>query len=152
MFKSRILVVEDEAVVALGIKNKLEDLGHNVVDMVCNGKDAVEVALKKEPDLILMDILLDGDMDGIEAACKIRNKMDVPIIYLTAFSSEEVFQRLCITEHFQRVCMTEHYAYISKPFSTSAIDVNIEMALHKHKIKKRNQLEVQGNSFQEKSP
>ena len=123
MTKSCILVVEDEAIVAMGIKQKLEDLGHRVVDIVFTGEDAVQAALEKEPDLILMDIVLKGSMDGIEAAAKIRNQMDVPVIYLTAYSDEEVLER---------ARMTEPYGYIIKPFKKSELNANIEMALYKH--------------------
>ena len=123
MTESRILVVEDEAIVAMGIKQKLEDLGHQVVDVVLTGEDAVETALKMEPDLILMDIVLKGSMDGIEAAAKIRNQLDIPVIYLTAYSDEEVLER---------ARMTEPYGYIIKPFKKSELNANIEMALYKH--------------------
>jgi two-component system, response regulator PdtaR len=124
MSKYRILVVEDEAIVAMGIKEKLEDLGHEVVDIVFSGEDAVEKAIKIEPDLILMDIVLKGDMDGIEAASEIRNRLDIPIIYLTAYSDEEMLKR---------ARMTEPYGYILKPFNNSELNANIEMALYKHK-------------------
>lgn len=123
MTESRILVVEDEAIVAMGIKQKLEDLGHHVVDTVYTGEDAVGTALKTEPDLILMDIVLKGNMDGIEAAAKIRNQLDIPVIYLTAYSDEEVLER---------ARMTEPYGYIIKPFKKSELNANIEMALYKH--------------------
>ncbi|MCC7551562.1 MAG: response regulator [Methanobacterium sp.] len=151
MFNSRILVVEDEAIIALGIKKKLEELGHNVVGVVFSGKEAVEIALKEEPDLILMDISLEGNMDGIEAACKIRSKINIPIIYLTAGTNEELFQRLCITEHFQGVSMTEHYAYLSKPFSKKEMDVNIELTLYKYSTKKK-RFEIPEKEFQKELP
>jgi two-component system, response regulator PdtaR len=124
MSNYRILVVEDEAIVAMGIKEKLEELGHEVVDIVFNGEDAVEKAIKIEPDLILMDIVLKGNMDGIEAASEIRNRLDIPIIYLTAYSDEEILKR---------ARMTEPYGYILKPFNNSELNANIEMALYKHK-------------------
>jgi len=124
MSKYRILVVEDEAIVAMGIKEKLEDLGHEVVDIVFSGEDAVKKAIKLEPDLIIMDIVLKGDMDGIEAASEIRNRIDIPIIYLTAYSDEEMLKR---------ARMTEPYGYILKPFNNSELNANIEMALYKHK-------------------
>lgn len=123
MTKSYILVVEDEAIVAMGIKQKLEDLGHQVADIVYTGEDAVKTALEKEPDLILMDIVLKGHMDGIEAAAKIRKQLDIPVIYLTAYSDEEVLER---------ARMTEPYGYIIKPFKKSELNANIEMALYKH--------------------
>lgn len=123
MAKSRILVVEDEAIVAMGIKQKLEELGHQVVDIVYTGEDAVQTALETEPDLILVDIVLKGNMDGIEAAAKIRSQLDIPIIYLTAYSDEEVLKR---------ARKTEPYGYIIKPFKKSELNANIEMALYKH--------------------
>jgi two-component system, response regulator PdtaR len=125
---SRILVVEDEAIVAMGIKQKLEDLGHEVVDIVFTGEDAVKAAIDTEPDLVLMDIVLKGDMDGIEATCKIKNYVDIPIIYLTAYSDDEVLKRARITEP---------YGYILKPFKKSEVNANIEMALFKHKSEKK---------------
>jgi len=131
MSKYRILVVEDEAIVAMGIKEKLEDLGHEVVDIVFKGEDAVEKAIKVEPDLILMDIVLKGHMDGIEAACKIRNRLNIPIIYLTAYSDEEMLKR---------ARMTEPYGYILKPFNNSELNANIEMAIYKH-IEDRKKIE-----------
>lgn len=124
MSKYRILVVEDEAIVAMGIKEKLEDLGYEVVDIVFKGEDAVEKAIKIEPDLILMDIVLKGNMDGIEAASEIRNRLNIPIIYLTAYSDEEMLKR---------ARMTEPYGYILKPFNNSELKANIEMAIYKHK-------------------
>ena len=123
MAKSRILVVEDEAIVAMGIKQKLEELDYAVVDIVFTGEDAVQTALREEPDLILMDIVLKGKMDGIEAAAKIRNQLDIPVIYLTAYSDEEVLER---------ARMTEPYGYIIKPFKKSELNANLEMALYKH--------------------
>ncbi len=123
MVKSRILVVEDEAIVAMGIKQKVEDLGHEVVDIAYTGEDAVATALETQPDLILMDIVLKGNMDGIEAATKIRNQLDIPVIYLTAYSDEEVLER---------ARMTEPYGYIIKPFKKSELNANMEMALYKH--------------------
>jgi CheY-like chemotaxis protein len=128
MIKSRILVVEDEAIVGMGIKQKLEDLGHEVLDIVFTGEDAVKRALETKPDIILMDIVLKGNMDGIEAASKIRDHLDVPIIYLTAYSDEDVLNRARITEP---------YGYILKPFKKSEVNANIEMALYKHAAEKK---------------
>ncbi|MBP1945232.1 methanogen output domain 1-containing protein [Methanobacterium petrolearium] len=131
MAKSRILVVEDEAIVAMGIKQKLEELDYQVIDIVYTGEDAVKTALETEPDLILVDIVLKGNMDGIEAASKIRKQLDVPIIYLTAYSDEEVLER---------ARRTEPYGYIIKPFKKSELNANLEMALYKHaKDKKKSE-------------
>jgi len=123
MSKERIMIVEDESIVAMGIKHKLEELGYNVIGVVATGEKAVETALKIEPDLILMDIVLKGDMDGIDAAQKIHNQLDIPIIYITAYSDEEVLKRARITEP---------YGYILKPFKKSEVNANIQMAIYKH--------------------
>ena len=123
MSNERIMIVEDESIVAMGIKHKLEELGYNVVGVVATGEKAVETAFKIEPDLILMDIVLKGDMDGIDAAQKIHNQLDIPIIYITAYSDEEVLKRARITEP---------YGYILKPFKKSEVNANIQMAIYKH--------------------
>jgi len=123
MSNERIMIVEDESIVAMGIKHKLEELGYNVIGVVATGEKAVETALKIEPDLILMDIVLKGDMDGIDAAQKIHNQLDIPIIYITAYSDEEVLKRARITEP---------YGYILKPFKKSEVNANIQMAIYKH--------------------
>jgi len=128
MGNERIMIVEDESIVAMGIKHKLEDLGYHVVGIVATGEGAVETALKTEPDLILMDIVLKGDMDGIEAAQQIHRRLDTPIIYITAYSDEEVLERARITEP---------YGYILKPFKKSEINANIQMAIYKHACDKK---------------
>lgn len=107
MTGERILVVEDELIVAMNIESKLQELGYEVIDVVDNGKDAIDRALETKPDLILMDIVLKGEMDGIEVVRRINSTMDVPVIYLTAYSDDEVIQR---------AKRTEPYGYILKPF------------------------------------
>jgi two-component system, response regulator PdtaR len=128
MANERIMIVEDESIVAMGIKHKLEDLGYKVVGIEATGEGAVSTALKKEPDLILMDIVLKGDLDGIEAANEIHHHIDTPIIYITAYSDEEVLKRARITEP---------YAYILKPFKKSEVNANIQMAIYKHACDKK---------------
>ncbi len=123
MVNARVLVVEDESIVAMGIKHKLENLGHKVVEMVPSGEKAVKAAEQHKPDIILMDIVLKGDMDGIEAAQIIHDTLDIPIIYLTAYADEEMLRRARVTEP---------YGYIIKPFKTSELNANIEMAIYKH--------------------
>ena len=128
MGNERIMIVEDESIVAMGMKHKLEDLGYRVVGVEATGNGAVETALRTEPDLILMDIVLKGDMDGIEAAQKIHCRLDTPIIYITAYSDEEVLRRARITEP---------YGYILKPFKKSEVNANIQMAIYKHESDKK---------------
>jgi AmiR/NasT family two-component response regulator len=128
MANERIMIVEDESIVAMGIKHKLEDLGYRIVGIESTGEGAVDTALKSEPDLILMDIVLKGDMDGIEAAQMIHSQLDTPIIYITAYSDEEVLKRARITEP---------YGYILKPFKKSEVNANIQMAIYKHACDKK---------------
>lgn len=123
--KAKILVVEDERILAIGIKRKLESLGYSVTGMASSGKEAIENAKETNPDLILMDIVLKGNMDGIETAGQIINLYNIPIIYLTAYADDEILERAMITEP---------YGYLLKPFNVSELKANIEMALYKHKL------------------
>lgn len=120
---AKVLVVEDESIVAMGIKQKLKNLGHSVVDMVDTGQAAIEAARNCVPEIILMDIVLKGEMDGIEATKIIKEICEVPVIYLTAYTDEKILARAKITEPS---------AYIVKPFKTSELNANIEIALYKH--------------------
>ncbi len=126
--QSKILVVEDEAITALDIQRSLESVGFEVVSTVTNGIDAIQKAIDLRPDLILMDIVIKGNMDGIEVAEKINAIFDVPIIYMTAYSDEKTFKR---------AKLTEPYGFINKPISPNELKVSIENALYKHKIDKK---------------
>lgn len=121
----RILVVEDEPVVALDIRRRLVLLGYEVADCVSSGEAAAQVAEAQRPDLVLMDIMLEGDMDGIDAAAAIRKRVNIPVIYLTAFADEATLHRAKITEPF---------GYIIKPFEDRELETCIQMALFKHKM------------------
>lgn len=119
---AKVLLVEDESIVAMGIKQKLYNLGHNVVDMVDTGEGAIKAAKKYDPEIILMDIVLKGKMDGIEATKHIKEYREIPVIYLTAYDDEKVLSQ---------AKKTEPSAYIVKPFKTSELNANIEIALYK---------------------
>ncbi|MCC7557758.1 MAG: methanogen output domain 1-containing protein [Methanobacteriaceae archaeon] len=136
MANEKILVVEDESIVAMGIKHKLENLGYEVVDTVLSGEDAVRRAKTLKPDLILMDIVLKGEMDGIDAANQIKKLFDIPIIYLTAYSDEEMLERARVTEP---------YGYILKPFKKSELNANIKMAIYKHQGEKKQREIIKNN-------
>lgn len=123
MKEANILVVEDENIVALSIKKKLEIMGYSVVGTASSGEDAIIKADLFYPDLVLMDVMLRGEVDGIEAAEKIREKFDIPVIFLTAYTDDKTLER---------AKMAEPYGYISKPFKEQDLKSNIEMALHKH--------------------
>ncbi|MFP4113936.1 MAG: response regulator [Spirochaetota bacterium] len=93
MSKRRILIVEDEAIVALAIRHRLESLGYAVDRTVASGDDAIRSISESQPNLVLMDIMIDGDMDGIEAAARIRGEHSVPIIYITGNSDPATLAR-----------------------------------------------------------
>lgn len=125
---ARILVVEDEKIVSMEIQDRLERLGYSVLAVVSRGEEAIKKAEELQPDLVLMDIVLRGDMDGVETARQIRSRFDIPVIYLTAFSSDDILQRAKITEPF---------GYIIKPFDERELYTAIEMALYKHEMEKK---------------
>ena len=123
----KILIVEDENIIALNIKKKLKSFGYAIPAIASTGEEAVKMAEIILPDLILMDIMLKGDMDGVEAAEEIRKRFDIPVIYLTAYSDDKVLERAKITEP---------YAYIVKPFKANDLRSNIEMTLYRHSVEK----------------
>ncbi len=128
MTKTRVLIVEDETIVALDIQDRLTELGYEVTGMTGRGEEALALASSTHPDLVLMDIHLKGKMDGIATADEIRQHCHIPIIYLTAYSDESTLQRAKITEPF---------GYIIKPFEDREIQSAIEMALYKHQAEER---------------
>ncbi len=125
---AKILIVEDEAITAMDLKNTLEILDFKVVSTASDGKEAIQKAEKLKPDLILMDIMLKGEIDGIEAADIIMNFLDVPVVYLTAYSDDETFER---------VKLTEPYGFLTKPFDQEGLIGSIETALYKHELDKK---------------
>lgn len=127
MAKARIMVVEDESIVALDIKKRLEKLGYVVIATASTAEEAVQGAIDLKPDLAIVDIALKGEMDGIEAAKKIRDKAGTPIVYLTACSDEKTLER---------IKTTEPYGYILKPVEDGDLRFTVEMALHKHSVER----------------
>ena len=128
MTAARILVVEDEAVVALDLRTRLTRLGYEVVGVATTGDEAVAIAQEQRPDLTLMDIRLRSTMDGIEAAEKIRTQVGLPVVYLTAHADEATVDRARVTEPF---------GYILKPFDERELRTVIETALYKHGAEQR---------------
>jgi PAS domain S-box-containing protein len=124
----RIMVVEDEGIIAQDIKNCLEGLGYIVPDVVFTGREAIQRAAELRPDLVLMDIVLKGDIDGIETATEIRKHYNIPIVYLTAYEDDRTLKR---------AKMTEPLGYILKPFEERYLRSSIEMALYKHEMETR---------------
>ncbi|CAG5087887.1 response regulator [Parvicella tangerina] len=123
MSKINVLVVEDESIVSKDIQYSLKKLGYNVVGAAATGEKAIELAGEKNPDIILMDIMLKGDITGIEASAEIKEKYNIPIIFLTAYADENTLSKAKVTEP---------YAYIIKPFKEIDLHTSIEMALYKH--------------------
>ncbi len=128
MPSARILVVEDEAVIAADLKSRLARMGYHMLATVPTGAEALALAATLRPDLILLDIVLKGEMDGAEAGERIRADHDIPVIYLTAYSDDATVQR---------VKAAEPYGYILKPFQDREIYTAIEIALHKHSVEKK---------------
>ncbi len=128
MKSPRILVVEDESIVAMDVQDRLGELGYAVIGVADRGEEALALVATEHPDLVLMDIRLKGELDGIAAADEIRERWRIPVIFLTAFSEDSTLQRAKITEPF---------GYIIKPFEDREIQAAIEMALHKHEAEQR---------------
>jgi PAS domain S-box-containing protein len=128
MKRARIIVVEDDRVVARDIASQLERMGHAVLATLPRGEDAVALTMQERPDLVLMDIRLDGRIDGIEAARAIREHGHVPVIFLTAYADDQTLERAAITEAS---------GYLLKPLDEAQLRTSIEMALHKHATEQR---------------
>ena len=124
----KILVVEDESIVAMDIKHRLESMGYIVPAITSSGEEAVEKAAETNPDLVLMDIVLKGEIDGIDAAQQIKDNFDIPVVYLTAYSDERTLKRAKITGPF---------GYIIKPFEDRELHSAIEVALYKHEMESK---------------
>ena len=118
-----ILIVEDELLIAKNLSQKLEKLGYKIADIVSSGADAIHRAGELKPDLILMDIVIKGEIDGIETAAIIHEQLDIPIIYTTAYADDETLQR---AEN------TGSYGYLLKPFKEREMHATIKIALSKH--------------------
>ncbi len=128
MAKSKILIVEDEWIIANDIKSSLKDLGYNVVAVAATGQESIDQAMSRKPDLVLMDIVLQGDIDGIEAAKHIMKALDVPVVYLTAYTDDEVLKQ---------AKKSGAYGYLVKPFKDREMQATIEMALYKHQMERK---------------
>lgn len=123
MLKINVLVVEDESIVSKDIQHSLKKLGYNVVGAAATGEKALELAREEQPDIVLMDIMLKGDMNGVEVAEIVRRELNIPVIFLTAYADEATLSKAKITEP---------YGYIIKPFKEIDLHTSIEMAIYKH--------------------
>ena len=129
MPKARILIVEDERIVAADLEERLVRLGYDVIGVEASGEAAITRARETKPDLVLTDIMLEGEsrgeMDGVEVAHQLRQQFQIPVVYLTALSGERLLERAKVTEP---------YGYIMKPFEERELYVNIEVALYRHRM------------------
>lgn len=128
MGQIKILIVEDEGIIARDLERLVKKLGYSVTAIAATGQDALKSVEEQRPDLVLMDIVLFGDVDGIEAAERIRSRVDIPVIYITAYADDKIMERAKVTEP---------YGYIIKPFEERELHVAVEMALYKHGMERR---------------
>ncbi len=132
---ARILVVEDEGIVALDIEEGLRTLGYEVVGIVDSGEEAVRSAERERPDLVLMDVSLKGSMDGVEAAARIRDNFGIPVVYLTAHADESTLHRARVTTP---------YGFILKPFAPDDLRPAIELALYRYQQEQNSRPKIHG--------
>ncbi len=125
LIRKKVLVVEDEAIVARDIQMRLQDLGYDVPLTVSSGEQAIVKAGEIRPDMIMMDISLKGEMLGTEAACIIREKFDIPVIFLTAYSDDKTLES---------AKKSEPMGYIAKPIEKNDLRITLEMAFYKAKM------------------
>lgn len=135
MSKGGVMIVEDEAITALEIRSVVESSDYEVVSIVGRGEDAVEEALTLKPDLILMDVTLKGDMDGLDAARKIKEFQDTPVLYITALDSVGPWG----------LKNTRGAGLLRKPVNNGELVSNIEIAIHNYKTQKE---DVENSKFE----
>src|SRR5678809_1573389 len=124
----RMLVVEDERIVSMDLQRRLKAMGYEIAGSAVSGEEAIEKAEALRPDMVLMDIMLDGQLDGIQAAEVIRARFAIPVIYLTAYADTATLERAKITEPF---------GYILKPFEERELHGHIENVLYKNRLEQR---------------
>ena len=126
----RALIVEDEILIAEELKERLARLGFSVIATVDTADEGIAIATRERPDVVLMDIRLKGEKDGVQAAQEIRRQVDVPIVYLTAHSD-----RLTV----ERAKRSEHDGFVLKPFHTQELQSTIEVAMKRHALRVKQQ-------------
>ena len=123
----KILIVEDEAVIAIRLQERLTAMGYHIIGMSYSSEEAMEHARRLRPDVILMDIMIPGKMDGIAVANSVKTELDIPVIFLTAFSEDKIIDR---------AKQAEPYGYIVKPFQDRELKACVEVALFKKEMEK----------------
>ena len=131
MEKAKILVVEDEAIVAMDIADTLRKLGYGITGTVPSGEHAIASVKENRPDLIFMDIGLQGEMDGIQTAAQIRSQYSIPVIFLTAFVDEQTLER---------AKATVPAGYLTKPFEENDLRIAIEIGLYRSTLEKEREM------------
>jgi len=126
--KISILVVEDESIIAMELKDRLEKLGYEVPAVISTGEEAIKIVDEVQPNLVMMDIMLEGTVDGVEATRQINKHYDIPIVYLTAYSDDNTLER---------AKLTQPYGYVLKPFDERELYTAIEIALYKYSMEKK---------------
>lgn len=128
MTPARILIVEDEFIVAADLQMRVRHLGHEVAGVATNGEEAIRKAMEMRPDLLLLDIQLKDGIDGIAVAKRVQKQLDVPIVFMTAYSDSETLQR---------AKQIGPCGYVLKPFEERELRTTLEMALHKHAVERQ---------------
>jgi len=128
MPKARVLIVEDEILIARDLQKKLQGLGYEVPHLATSGSEALDKAGEMVPDIVLMDIVLKNGLDGIETAERLQAQQGLPVIYITAYADEQTLKRAKITEPF---------GYLLKPFDLNLVVVNIEIGLYRHRMERQ---------------
>jgi DNA-binding response OmpR family regulator len=123
---ARALIVEDETLIAEELRQRLSYLGFSVIAAVGSADEGIAIAIRERPDLVLMDIRLKGEKDGVQAAREIRNQVDVPIVYLTAYSDQLTVDR---------AKTSEHDGFILKPFRGRELQATIDVAMQRHALR-----------------
>jgi DNA-binding NarL/FixJ family response regulator len=129
LLNSKILIVENERIIANDIKQRLEDMGYDVIGISGTSEDTLKKTRETHPDLILMDIIITGDVDGIETAKQLKELYSIPFIYLTAYYDDQILKR---------ASLTQPAGYVTKQFNNVGLHAAIEMALYKQKKLKEN--------------
>jgi len=127
MVEGKILVVEDEHIVAMGIRIMLRNLGYTVTGVASSGEEAISKTESTQPDLVLMDIMLKGNLDGIEASNEIITRFGIPVVYLTACSDRKILERIWNTGS----------GYIAKPFDETDLKKGIDIVLARRRLEKK---------------
>ena len=120
--KARILIAEDEAISALSMQRALTRSGYKVCELVSTGEEAVERIKQKKPDLVIMDVILNGSVNGVEAALEIRSQFDIPIVFVTGYEEEKLIEQ---------IKSVESSTYLIKPFTPKALESAISNVLQK---------------------